>query len=142
MGRKQQSAGSLSPVIRHVSLAGFLQLLEIEKQSCLIQVLAPFEGRIYIEKGVVIGAENSRHFGIEAALNILKWTAPKFCEEDLPSFPAQCRISVSHLIMEAAKRKDEESSNKDIPFEQELQDSLSEEENEITATFQELLIPE
>lgn len=112
MGDNTKQTGPL----RHISLAGFLQLLETERGDCTLVVDSPHEGYVYVKGGVIVGATNPLRKGIEATYDILCWRDPSFRSEDFPeNMEEDFRLSISHMLMEAARRCDELSKENSKP---------------------------
>ncbi len=96
--------------VKHVTLPGFLQLLETERQSCELRTIAPKLGRLRVSKGVVVAASAGSQRGPDAAYEMLRWRRPRFVVGDLPvnnGPEAPMDMSISELLLESARRSDE-----------------------------------
>lgn len=97
--------------VRGFSLPSFLQLIEIESKTCTLEIeYGNNKGFLYFTEGALIGAKTARKTGREAALEIL---ALEKAEIDIL---AKCRkpektidTPLHYLLLESAKRKDEEN---------------------------------
>ena len=100
--------------IRGFSLPSFLQLIEIESKTCTLEIeYGDSKGFLYFAEGSLIGAKTAKKTGTEAALEIL---ALEKAEIDIL---AKCRkpertidTPLHYLLLESAKRKDEENKEK------------------------------
>ncbi len=93
-----------------ISLPSFLQLIEMEQNTCLMEVMTPMgQGLLYIHKGVLYDAVLGEDKAEEAARNMLAMDDVKISFRNLPSKKLKKRIkkSLMSLIMEGAQRKDE-----------------------------------
>ena len=96
--------------VRHVTLPGFLQLIETERQSCELRTIAPKLGWLRVSKGVVVGARTSTLRGSDAAYEMLSWRRPRFVVGDLPVAHGDFQpmsLSIAELLLESARRSDE-----------------------------------
>lgn len=99
--------------VKHVTLPGFLQLLETERQSCELRTVSPKLGVLRICEGVIVSAEVEHKTGLEAALATLEWQRPRFVVGDLPPEPRRTMtLGISELLFEGARRSDERERNK------------------------------
>lgn len=58
-----------------LSLAGFLQLLEAERKSCMIVVTdRTRKGTLFVNDGAVVHAETQNERGVDAAMDIVCWS--------------------------------------------------------------------
>jgi len=97
--------------VENIGLASFLQLLEMERKTCSLQVSAAAgrEGRLFFRAGKLVGAETGELAGGEAALEIVTWE-----QADIeissgsavagPPLPG----GLAFLLMEAMRLKDEQ----------------------------------
>lgn len=95
--------------IRGITLATFLQLMNVEKKNCTLKITAP-EGPayLYVANGELIDAEYGKLKGMDACLEIVSWDDAEIemdgiCrrQEDVVN------MSLSHLLIEAFRLKDE-----------------------------------
>jgi len=95
-----------------MSIASFLQLIEMEGQSCLLQIETPNEkmGYLYIKDGQLYEAVFEGLEGKDAALKLIPMEAVKINILKLPSKRLQKRIEVKNLMtltIEAMKAAEE-----------------------------------
>ena len=95
--------------IRGITLATFLQLMNVEKKNCTLKIAAP-QGPAYlfVANGELIDAEYVRLKGLDAALEIVSWDDAEIemdgiCrrQDDVINMP------LGHLLIEAFRIKDE-----------------------------------
>ena len=98
--------------IVHVTLPGFLQLLEAERQTCTVFVVGPgTRGHFIVVFGQLVAARVDQLEGIEACFEMMRWETPPFSLGPVP--PAldtkvlKPLISMSRLILDAARQADE-----------------------------------
>jgi len=92
-----------------VSLASFLQMLEQEKKSCTLVVHARDKsGSFYFDEGNLIDAECEGVVGMDAAHRLLAWRNPSFRVEAPEDRLRRIDQPLAHLLLNAAKRQDEE----------------------------------
>jgi CheY-like chemotaxis protein/predicted regulator of Ras-like GTPase activity (Roadblock/LC7/MglB family) len=106
------SAAGASGFLPDFSLAGFVQLLSMERKSCIMQVAHPTagQGEIWLQDGRPVDAILSDLVGLPAAIAILAWETadikllpPRACPEP------RIKEGVNFLLMEAARLGDEGS---------------------------------
>jgi CheY-like chemotaxis protein len=97
--------------VENISLASFLQLLEIERKTCTLHVTAGAgrEGRLLFRGGKLVGAETADLTGGEAALEIVTWEQADIeiadgCPVNGPPLPG----GLAFLLMEAMRLQDEQ----------------------------------
>jgi CheY-like chemotaxis protein len=95
-----------------VTLASFLQLVEMERQSCAIRVCSPDGiGTLVFERGSLIDAWSEGAVGDDAALKILRFSQ---CTLDsmgvLERSGPRMTAPLSYLLLEAARLADEEGT--------------------------------
>jgi DNA-binding NarL/FixJ family response regulator len=95
--------------IRGITLATFLQLMNVEKKNCTLKIAAP-QGPAYlfVANGDLIDAEYATMKGLDAALEIVSWDDAEIemdgiCrrQDDVINMP------LGHLLIEAFRLKDE-----------------------------------
>lgn len=95
--------------IRGITLATFLQLINIEKKNCTLKIATP-QGAAYlfVANGELIDAEYANMKGLEAALEIVSWSDAEIEMDGI------CRrqddvvnMLLTHLLIEAFRIKDE-----------------------------------
>jgi CheY-like chemotaxis protein len=91
-----------------VTLAGLLQLLELERRSCTVRVLARgASGRVFLDRGQVVGSTHDGLQGMEALCHVLSWPDPRI-ELGPPQSVAHGEpMSLQEALLEAARRSDE-----------------------------------
>lgn len=102
-----------------ISLPSFLQLIEMEQKTCLMEVKADDgqQGLLYFEKGVLYDAVLEKEKGEEAACRMLLLDNVRINFRSLPSKKLKRRIETNlmNLLMESARRKDEMDASKPEP---------------------------
>jgi DNA-binding response OmpR family regulator len=92
-----------------LTLGSLLQIVELEKKTCTLRVESEGrEGHLYIKDGDLLDAEAGDLAGDEAAFEMMTW------EETRTEIQGTCwktdrkiPYSLSHLLLEALRRKDE-----------------------------------
>ncbi len=93
-----------------ISLPSFLQLIEMEQNTCLMEIMtAVGQGLLYFKKGVLCDAVFGDAKAEEAAVTMLAMEDVKISFRNLPSKKLKKRINknLMSLIMEGARLKDE-----------------------------------
>jgi CheY-like chemotaxis protein len=108
-GLKSDSKGGS---VKGISLAGFLQLIEMEQKTCLLEVQREEKedkGFFYFNKGNLYDAVYDGRRGEDAALEMIGWDRVEIRFKNLPKKKVQKRIAseIISLLMEGMKRKDE-----------------------------------
>lgn len=94
-----------------ISMAGFLQLIEMEKKSC--SVMAANQdgelGRFFFRKGDLLNARFGDLQGEEAAYRMLAWDSPSLSFSELGEDEGEILIKapLMSLLLEASRRRDE-----------------------------------
>ena len=115
--------------LRGISIASFLQMIEMEQKTCLFEILSPEnpKGVFYFEDGVLYDAVYGSYKGVDAALKMIQLDSLKINFRKLPNKIYKRRINkdLIGVIMEAMRLKDEssdlkpddhiESTDKDTP---------------------------
>jgi len=95
--------------VENISLASFLQLLEVERKTCTLAVsTADHSGRLYFRGGRLVGADTGELSGQAAALEIVTWEhadveISDICPVDGPEIEGGLRF----LLMEGMRLEDE-----------------------------------
>jgi CheY-like chemotaxis protein len=95
--------------VENISLASFLQLLEIERKTCTLGIASgERRGKLYFRGGKLVGAETGELNGAPAALEIVTWEHADIeifdvCPVTGPPLPG----GLAFLLMEAMRIKDE-----------------------------------
>lgn len=99
--------------IEGVSIAGFVQLLNMERKTCALRVTTPdSQGVLFFSSGVLVDARWDDHVGVAAALEIFTWKDAVITLDALSrgrSATIQC--SVTELLLESARLADERERN-------------------------------
>jgi len=95
--------------IRGITLPAFLQLVEMEKKTCMLKIGSHGKnGVLYFQDGVLIDADNGADEHEKAALDIVCWDDPVI-EIDSQNRIRERNIqaSLSYLLMEGHRMRDE-----------------------------------
>lgn len=101
--------------LKGIMLFSFLQLLQVEKKTCVLKVLAQEKkGLLYFSKGELIDAAFGKMVGEEAAAEIVCWEDAEI-EIVKVSKKLNHRIDrpLQNILMDAAQKKDEAEMNGD-----------------------------
>lgn len=102
-------AASASGHLRGISLATLLQMMELDRKTCTVQVKANGrQGSLVFRDGQLLDAVTGSHRGNEAALEILGWDEGAI--ELGPATPPRTRVvtlPLSELLMDAFRLRDE-----------------------------------
>ncbi len=99
--------------VQNVSLASFLQLMEMERKTCSLAIRSDDKmGVLVIRKGALVDAGTGDLRGEEAAVAIVAWSNPsitisKTCE----SGPSTIEKPLGFIVMEAMRVQDESVRN-------------------------------
>jgi len=99
--------------VENISLASFLQLLEMERKTCTLSVRshdpeAVHEGKLFFRAGRLVGAATGGLEGREAALEIVTWDHADIEITDVcPPVDPEIEVALSFLLMEGMRLKDE-----------------------------------
>ncbi|MDM8554608.1 response regulator [Desulfococcaceae bacterium HSG7] len=103
--------------LRGISIASFLQMIEMEQKTCHFEVYSPKKpkGVFYFEEGVLYDAVYGSDRGVDAALKMIQLDSLKINFRKHPSKNYKRRINADliGLIMEAMRLKDESSEQMD-----------------------------
>ena len=97
-------------VLKGISVASFLQMIEMEEKTCLFEVRSPGKkGIFYFQKGILFDAAFGELKGDEAALEIIGMQSAEISFKRAPMGKLNQNINrpLTGLIMEAMRRKDE-----------------------------------
>jgi len=102
-----------------VSVTGWLQLVEMEQKTCLLEVRfgEKKRGVFYFNKGILYNARYNDLEGEDAALNMIGWNQVNFRFKSLPKEDIKRRINrdLMSLIMEGTRLKDEKTAEENEP---------------------------
>jgi CheY-like chemotaxis protein len=95
--------------VENITLASFLQLLEMERKTCTLSVTSlGRKGNLYFRAGRLTGAETEDLSGQPAALEIVTWEhADIEISDAAPSGEAAVDMGLRYLLLEAMRLKDE-----------------------------------
>jgi len=124
-GLKQTSqAGTMTGF----SVGSFLQLIEMEEKTCLLEVSARGKkGLFYFDRGVLFDAVSGRLIGEEAAIEMIMWNQVSLSFKSLPDKKIMRRINsdLMPIMMEASRRKDEKLHENELgAFDEDLGEEL------------------
>jgi CheY-like chemotaxis protein len=99
--------------VENINLASFLQLLEIERKSCVLKVESEgHAGQLFFRGGQLIDAVAGELKGLDAALVIATW---ENADIEISSPPPKREVTIKEpltfLLMEAMRRKDESAAS-------------------------------
>ena len=99
-------------VVRGVSLSAVLQMLHLERKSCILDVTGDGgSGTLTLINGELADAETDGLSGTDAAYRILSWHRPQATIiEGISLFRHTVTIPILLLLMEAVRRQDEAAS--------------------------------
>jgi CheY-like chemotaxis protein len=103
--------------IEGITLAGLLQILNLERKSCSLRVASgDHVGELHCEAGEVIHAECPGAQGIDAVHTILGWTDPTIEIAEAPSLAERTiEVPLVHLLLDSARRRDEDARRASLP---------------------------
>lgn len=95
--------------VRGVSLSAVLQLLHLERKTCVLEVIGETDcGKLTLVNGELADAEADGLRGEEAVYRVLTWHRPRTTIIDGVSvFRHSVTLPIPHLLLEAARRQDE-----------------------------------
>ncbi|HEY4576011.1 MAG TPA: response regulator [Thermoanaerobaculia bacterium] len=105
--------------VENISLASFLQLLEMERKTCTLSVRSrdpegDHEGKLFFRAGRLVGAATGGLEGREAALEIVTWDHADIEIADVcPPVDPEIEVALSFLLMEGMRLKDERERGKE-----------------------------
>jgi len=117
--RKESEGGTL----HNVSSGIFLQLIEMEQKTCTIRLEDKFKGKkgiLFFHEGELLDARVNDLQGEDAAYEVFTWDQVNLSIQNgcaLKEKRIHCEMQ--HLILEAARRKDEDISDETPPSVQE-----------------------
>jgi len=121
-GLEQTASGH----IQGITLFGFLQLLQIERKTCSLEIKSGEKiGILYFSAGELFNATFDNLEGEEAAYQILSWENTEIrINNAVRKEKRLIQMPLSNLLMNAAQMKDENSLD-DIKIEQEYSDNAA-----------------
>jgi len=99
--------------IEGVSIAGFVQLLNMERKTCALRVTAgDTQGVLFFSSGVLVDARQDERVGAAAALEIFTWKDAVITLDALSrGRNTTIHASVTELLLESARLADERERN-------------------------------
>jgi len=103
--------------VENLTLASFLQLLEMERKTCALAVSSNgHRGLLYLRDGHLVGAETAGLKGQPAALEVVTWeNADIEISDHLPPFEPEIEATLRFLLMEGMRLKDEREQGQAPP---------------------------
>ena len=115
-----------------ISLPSFLQLIEMEQNTCLMEVKAPNgdQGLLYFNKGVLYDAVFGKTTAEEAVYQMMLLDNVKinFRAQPVKKLKRRIQTSLMNLIMEGTRRKDELAYAEEAAQKAEIPGTVAEEE--------------
>ena len=95
--------------VRGVSLSAVLQLLHLERKTCVLEVIGDgATGKLTLVNGELSDADAEGLHGEEAVFRILNWHRPRTTIiEGVDLFRHSVTLPIPHLLLEATRRQDE-----------------------------------
>ncbi len=100
--------------IEGLTVAGFVQLLAIERKTCLLRVSRGERiGELIFRDGILVDARRGQQSGDDAALAVLGWEDGARLDLHTGVLPKRktVREPLNHLLLEAMRLKDEAAAN-------------------------------
>jgi hypothetical protein len=98
---------SRQSVVRGISLASLLQVIQMERKTCTLSVSGGGAyGQLGLRDGELVHAQAGQATGREALFSILGWPAPVFTIEDRCEGPTNLRGEVQQLLLEYYVQQD------------------------------------
>lgn len=109
VGLVREALARPESILDGLTVAGFTQLLEIERKSCLLRVMSQGrQGDLVFEDGVLVDAVTDKMEGDPAALDVLAWQDVKLhLHEITGNTRRRTSLPLNHLLLEAARLADE-----------------------------------
>ncbi len=106
-------AQSVHGHVSYVSLASFLQLLEMERKTCTLNVsYGDSAGCLVVRRGQLVAARIGDKSGEEAAITIVAWPFPSISiSRQCVEIPSTIQSSLGFIVMEAMRLQDEAARN-------------------------------
>jgi CheY-like chemotaxis protein/predicted regulator of Ras-like GTPase activity (Roadblock/LC7/MglB family) len=119
------------------SVGSFLQLIEMEEKTCLLEVSARGKkGLFYFDHGILYDAVSGRLIGEEAAIEMIMWNQVSLSFKSLPDKKIMRRINseLMPIMMEASRRKDEKLQENELGvFDGSIEEELNFLEDELSS---------
>lgn len=109
--QRRSSSSPNSQVVDRVSLAGFLQLLEMERCSCSLRVFGSRgAGLVVFQSGEIAACVAAGLYGADALYELVTWGAPRLEVGPPLAVPDTLEpVSLQAILLEGARRSDERS---------------------------------
>lgn len=106
---KAAESETLSGYVHGFTVSSFVQMLELEDKTCTLTVRSKGRsGAMYFKKGVMLNAQTGDQEGEQAAYTMLTWDDAQLkLENTCHTKEKVIRSSLTRMILEASKRKDE-----------------------------------
>lgn len=106
---KVAESETLSGYVDGFTVSSFVQILELEEKTCTLTVRCKGRsGAMYFNKGVMLNAQTGDLEGEQAAYHMLAWDDAQLkLENKCHTKEKVIRSSLTRMILEASKRKDE-----------------------------------
>lgn len=103
--------------IMGITLAGLLQLLNLERKTCVLSInAAGRRGRLCCWSGELVHAQVGSSIGLEALYEILRWGNPQIEIDAAPSIRERSiDAPLQHVLLEAARILDEAEARRGPP---------------------------
>jgi hypothetical protein len=97
--------------VQNVSLASFLQLLEMERKTCTLTITCDDRsGVLVVQKGALVAARMGELQGQEAAIAIIAWPCPSIAiSRRLDLGTSSIQAPLGFILMEAMRVQDEQA---------------------------------
>ncbi|MES1185882.1 MAG: response regulator [Myxococcales bacterium] len=97
--------------VQNVSLASFLQLLEMERKTCSLTITCDDKsGVLVVQKGVLVAARTGDMHGQDAAIAIIAWPCPSIAISRRTELgPSTIQAPLGFILMEAMRVQDEQA---------------------------------
>lgn len=105
--------------VQNVSLASFLQLMEMERKTCNLTIRSDDKlGVLVVRKGQLIDARSGELRGEDAAISIIAWPNSSIMISRHGEFgPPVIQKSLNFIVMEAMRMQDEAAHHAALPSE-------------------------
>jgi twitching motility two-component system response regulator PilG len=112
---EQISEKKLTGFMHGFTLPNFLQYVELEEKTCTLRIISKGKSSyLYFQKGALINAEFKGFKGQEAVIKILHLEDAEIEVQDVnPECKREINCSLSALLLESARLKDEKNSAPD-----------------------------
>jgi CheY-like chemotaxis protein/predicted regulator of Ras-like GTPase activity (Roadblock/LC7/MglB family) len=108
--------------INGISIASFMQMIEMEQKTCLLEVESPNDGKgyFYFEDGILYDSVYGNNKGLDAALRLIPLESAKIRFKNVAKskrkFARRIEADLMSVIMEAMRLKDEEDDRTEEDF--------------------------